>query len=316
MGILSHVAGVVARWRVRQPPPADARASIRRVRCRSPEDRERPVSRLGRPTGSRLPSNPPPPDWQSAPQQPQAPAPGGWQAAPQAPRPPTAPPPPAAPAWQSAPQQPTPPPAASWQSAPKAPQPLNVPPPPPPSWTANLTSTVPTPGPAGFVYADVPNRTIAMIIDVIAMFFVTVIVGIVAVGIFGSTGDFQNQPSTLAALASAIIGYGIWFAYFAGLWVTQRGTLGMRVLGMQIGDQADGRALTWKQGAIRFGVMFGPQIAVAILASFITGAGLLGWVGFIWLIYVLYSISSSPTKQGIHDTYAGSMVVKSARRAG
>ncbi len=265
-------------------------------------------------------SGPPPgpPDWQSAPQPPvPPPAPAGWQSAPQTPTPPAAPPPAAPASWQSAPQQPkAPPAAASWQSAPKAPQPPNVPPPPPPSWTANLTSTVPTPGPAGFVYADVPNRTIAMIIDVVAMFFVLLVVGVIAVGIFGYTGDFQQTPSMLATLASAIIGYGIWFAYFGGLWVLQRGTLGMRLLGMQIGDQADGRALTWKQGAIRFGVMFGPQIVVAILSAFVSGAGLLGWVGFIWLIYVLYSISSSPTKQGIHDKYAGSMVVKAARRAG
>jgi uncharacterized RDD family membrane protein YckC len=39
-------------------------------------------------------------------------------------------------------------------------------------------------------------------------------------------------------------------------------------------------------------------------------------VSFLWLFYVLYSISSSPTKQGIHDKYAKTMIVKTARRAG
>jgi uncharacterized RDD family membrane protein YckC len=191
-----------------------------------------------------------------------------------------------------------------------------VPPPPPPSWTANLTSTVPVPGPAGFVYADLPNRSIAMVIDVIAMFFVYVIVGIIAVAIFGTSGDFIQSPSTLSLIVQAVISYAIWFAYFAGMWVTQRGTLGMKVLGMQIGDQADGRTLTWGQGTTRFAVMFGPQIVIGILTAFIASAGVLGWIGFLWFIYVLYSIASSPTKQGIHDKYAKTMVVKTARRAG
>lgn len=272
----------------------------------------------GPPDWQSAPKAPQPASWQSAPPPPEAPgapASGGWQSAPQAPTPPAAPPP-AAPAWQSAPQPPQPPAAASWQSAPRPPVAPNVPPPPPPSWTANLTSTVPVPGPAGFVYADLPNRSIAMVIDVIAMFFVYVIVGIIAVAIFGTSGDFIQSPSTLSLIVQAVISYAIWFAYFAGLWVTQRGTLGMRVLGMQIGDQGDGRTLTWNQGTMRFAVMFGPQIVIGILTAFIPGAGVLAWIGFLWFIYVLYSIASSPTKQGIHDKYAKSMVVKTARRAG
>ena len=58
------------------------------------------------------------------------------------------------------------------------------------------------------------------------------------------------------------------------------------------------------------------QIVIGILTAFVSGAGVLGWIGFLWFIYVLYSIASSPTKQGIHDKYATSMVVKTARRAG
>jgi uncharacterized RDD family membrane protein YckC len=191
-----------------------------------------------------------------------------------------------------------------------------VPPPPPPSWSANLTSTVPTPGPAGYVYADVPNRSIAMVIDVIAMFFVYLIVGIITVAIFGTSGDFIQSPSTLSLLFQAVLSYAIWFAYFGGLWVTQRGTLGMKVLGMQIGDESNGRTITWNQAVVRFLGLFGVIIVVNILVSFVPSLGILGLVSFLWLFYVLYSISSSPTKQGIHDKYAKTMIVKTARRAG
>ena len=185
MGILRHVAGVVAgdasarpRSRTLVHPSGECDVAVRRTgSVRSAAW----AARLA--VGSR--SNAAAPGWQSAPQEPQAPAAGGWQSAPQAPKPPSAPPPPAAPSWQSAPQQPTPPAPAAWQSAPKAPQPPNVPPPPPPSWTANLTSTAPTPGPAGFVYADVPNRVVAYIIDAIILGLIGVLVSIVLGGAFG-----------------------------------------------------------------------------------------------------------------------------------
>jgi len=194
--------------------------------------------------------------------------------------------------------------------------PPNVPPPPPPSWSANLTSTVPTPGPAGFVYADVPNRSIAMIIDVVAMAFVYIVIGIITLGLFGTRGDFIESPSVLSLLVQSVISYAIWAAYFISLWTAQRGTLGMKMLGMQIGDASDGRKLTTSQAFTRFAVLFGPQIVIGILTSFIPGLGLVGLIGLVWLIYVLVSISQSPTKQGIHDKYARTMVVKSARRAG
>lgn len=272
----------------------------------------------GPPDWQSAPKAPQPAGWQSAPQPPVAPgaAPSGsWQSAPQAPTPPAAPPPPPA-SWQSAPQPPQPPAAASWQSAPKPPVAPNVPPPQPPSWTANLTSTVPTPGPSGFVYADVPNRSIAMVIDVIAMFFVYLIVGIIAVAIFGTSGDFVQSASTVSLLVQSVISFLIWFAYFGGLWVKRRGTLGMSVLGMQIGDAVDGRTLTWNQAVTRFLGLFGVIIVVNILVAFVPSLGILGLLSFFWFIYVLYSISSSPTKQGIHDKYAKTMVVKTARRAG
>ena len=276
------------------------------------------MSQSGGPGSGQTPSGPP--GWQSAPQQPQAPppaAPASWQSAPQPPGPATAPPPPqAAPSWQSPPQQPQAPSAASWQAAPRPPVPPNVPPPPPPSWSANLTSTVPTPGPAGFVYADVPNRSIAMVIDIIAMAVVYFIIGIITLGLFGSSGDFVQTPSVTSLLVQSVISYAIWAAYFIYLWTAQRGTLGMRMLGMQIGDESDGRALTVNQAVTRFAVLFGPQIVIGILTSCIPSLGLVGLIGLVWLIYVLVSISQSPTKQGIHDKYARTMVVKSARRAG
>jgi uncharacterized RDD family membrane protein YckC len=182
-----------------------------------------------------------------------------------------------------------------------------------PAWTANLTSQAPVAGPAGYFYADVPNRAIAMIIDVIAMLIVFFVIGVIAVAIFGVNAFGVSVATTTSLLFQAVISYAIWAVYFIYTWVAMRGTPGMKLLGMQIGHEADGRTLTYQQAAVRFAVLFGPQIVIGLLAALVPSLGALGLLSFIWLIVVLVTMAQSPTKQGIHDKYAQSMVVKAAR---
>ena len=218
-------------------------------------------------------------------------------------QPPAQPQPPAQ-SWQAQPQQPAPPPPAGGM-APGGGQ---------PEWMANLTSQQPVAGPAGYFYADVPNRSIAMVIDVVAMVVVYFIIGVVTIAIFGTQLGFGiTVVSTTALLAQWLIGQLIWAGYFIYTWVAMRGTIGMRLLGIQIGHETEGRNLTYEQAAWRFGVLFGPNIVLGLLAAFVPGLGVLGFLGLAWLIYVVVTIAQSPTKQGIHDKYGHSMVVKAAR---
>ena len=233
---------------------------------------------------------------------------------PSAPRDPNAPPPQTPEGEMPRPPE-TAPPAQSWQSQP-------APPPPPgattstqPEWMANLTSKQVVPGPAGLFYADVPNRAIAMVIDVIGIFVVYFIVGVITVAIFGFNAGFLQIPTTTSLLAQQIISTLLWGAYFLYTWVNMRGTLGMKALGLQIGHETDGRTLTYEQALWRFGVLFGPQIVIGLLAALVPALGILSLLSFVWLIYVLVTIAQSPTKQGIHDKYAHSMVVKAGRSA-
>lgn len=276
------------------------------------------MSQSGGPGSGQPPSGPP--DWQSAPQPPQSPA--SWQSPPQAPTPPAAPQAPA-PAWQSPPQQPQAPAAASWQSAPRAPVPPNVPPPPPPSWTANLTSTAPVPGPAGFVYADVPNRIVAYIIDSIILFIIGI--GTAAI-IGGALGGVTNISTTTdgssieinygASIVVALIGLAISAGYFIFMWSSQRATVGMKVLGLQIGTQDDGRTITTMAAFNRWLIIGIPGILAQFTGYLSAGLGfILGLVGIVWLIALLVSIAQSPTKQGYHDRYARTIMVKAVRRA-
>jgi uncharacterized RDD family membrane protein YckC len=183
-----------------------------------------------------------------------------------------------------------------------------------PTWTAGLTDQRPVPGPAGLFYADVPNRSIAMVIDVIAMVVVYFIIGIITLAIFGTNVGFGiTVASTTALLAQWLLGQLVWAAYFILLWTRMRGTLGMKALGLQIGHEQDGRTITLEQAAWRYGVLFGPNLVLGLLGALVPGLGVLGFLGLIWLIYVLVTMAQSPTKQGIHDKYAHTMVVKAGR---
>ncbi|HVM31280.1 MAG TPA: RDD family protein [Candidatus Limnocylindrales bacterium] len=176
---------------------------------------------------------------------------------------------------------------------------------------SSLTDTRPVAGPAGFFYADVPNRVIAMVIDVIGIIVIqAVLVGILAGGAM-FTGGF-----TAMFIVANLVAYALWAAYFIYTWSTMRGTLGMKVLGLQVGHQADGRNLTYQQSAIRFAVLFGPQIVIGLLGALVPALAGLGLLSFVWLVVILVTMAQSPTKQGLHDRYSESMVVKAGRAVG
>ncbi|MEO7118012.1 MAG: RDD family protein, partial [Candidatus Limnocylindrales bacterium] len=106
-------------------------------------------------------------------------------------------------------------------------------------------------------------------------------------------------------------------AYFIYMWVNMRATMGMRLLGMQIGHESDGRTITYQQAALRFAVMWGPYYLAGLLAAFALGLALLTYlVAIAWGIVLIVTTAQSPTKQGLHDKYAQTMVVKAARAAG
>ncbi len=197
------------------------------------------------------------------------------------------------------PPAPTPPPAAGW-----------APPPPPVA------------GPAGLVYADVPNRAIAYIIDAIILGIINIIVSSVldAVGLrawtinTGATniGNILSY-NPIVGVVQAAINTAISAGYFIYTWRTMRGSLGQKVLGMQVGNAADGATLTMDQ-AIKRWIALGAPFGIAQALNPLPGLGILiGLAALAWFIALLYTTAKSPTKQGIHDKYAGTIVAKAAR---
>jgi uncharacterized RDD family membrane protein YckC len=87
----------------------------------------------------------------------------------------------------------------------------------------------------------------------------------------------------------------------------------MRVLGMQVGNAFDGKTLTMEQAAKRYIALWGPSTLSGALNS-VSGIGsIISLIVFVYLIYLLYTTAKSPTKQGFHDKYANTVVVKAAR---
>jgi uncharacterized RDD family membrane protein YckC len=192
------------------------------------------------------------------------------------------------------------------------------------SFAQSLTSTAAVPGPPGFYYADVPNRIIAYVIDVILLSVIGIVLAFVLGGLFGglttAAGALDSAGGELnlgAFLVVSIAQLAISLGYFGYSWTAARGTPGMKLLGLQIGDESDGHSIDWNQAIIRWLIIGIPSI----LATFTSYASstlslVFSIIGVAWLIVLLYSIAQSPTKQGLHDRYARTILVKAGRRAG
>jgi uncharacterized RDD family membrane protein YckC len=171
------------------------------------------------------------------------------------------------------------------------------------------------PGPAGFFYADVPNRIIAYLIDLIVLLIINIVVGIVLAAIIGATVS-NGQLNVLSFVVLGFASLGVSAAYFVYMWSSQRGTVGMKLLGLQIGHERDGRSIDTGQGLIRW-LILGIPSSLSTFAAYVPSelGQVLSLIGLVWLVVLLYSITSSPTKQGFHDRYAHTIMVKAGRRA-
>jgi uncharacterized RDD family membrane protein YckC len=178
--------------------------------------------------------------------------------------------------------------------------------------TAPIPSAPPPPSAptSGLVYADVPNRVIAFIIDAIILFVLLLIVG----AILGAIGLATGAGATfVSSIVYALIGLAVGAGYFIYTWTSMRATLGMRALGMQIGNAGDGKTLTMEQAVRRYGALAGPGIVAQAFAGISVIGAVLSLLSLAWVIYLLYTTANSPTKQGWHDVFANTQVVKAAK---
>jgi uncharacterized RDD family membrane protein YckC len=200
-------------------------------------------------------------------------------------------------------QDQTPPPPGAWQAPPAPPAGWQAPPIAPASWAPPPTQ----PGPAaGIVYAGFGVRLVAYILDGILLAIVESILGAIVVGASLTSGTLGY--GSLVALA--VINLVLSGAYFIYTWTRMRASPGDRLLGLMVLNSADGSALTVNQAALRWVLLAGPG-ALATLGSYGFGVGaLISLLVLAWYIYLAWSTATDPKRQGFHDKYVNSVVVK------
>jgi uncharacterized RDD family membrane protein YckC len=161
-------------------------------------------------------------------------------------------------------------------------------------------------GPApGVVYADIVTRIIALVIDSIILFVPYIVVATILIFL----------PGIIGWLLPAII-YIAWSGgYFVYTWTKMRASYGQKFMKLETVSAADGSTLTQERAIRRWAFLYGPQ---AIATVFSYGGGLyIGMLGSLisllalgYAIYLLYTTSQSPKRQGFHDVQAGTVVVK------
>ena len=175
----------------------------------------------------------------------------------------------------------------------------------------------------GRYYADVPNRTAALLVDLILLTVAVFVAATIVSVLIGPAVKFNTSASTVGdaltldrgiATVDAVLSLLISAAYFAGTWVVLGASPGQRLLGMQVGTEADGTALTTRQALARWALLGAPFGISALVTTAFSGLGhtILDLAMVAWYALLLVTTSRSPTKQGLHDRVAGSVVAKEA----
>jgi uncharacterized RDD family membrane protein YckC len=204
-----------------------------------------------------------------------------------------------------APQAPVPPaPVAPAPPAPQAGGSWNAPPPTAAPGGFQTQAVAAEAGPApGIVYADLMNRIIALVIDGVILWVINVVLivigGIFAVALGGLGLIMTLFFGLIYAFVSAI--------YFVYGWTRMRASFGQKFLNLETVNAGDGATLTQNQAIRRWAFLWGPFALAAIIP--IVGF-FLNFFAFLYALYLLYTTSQSPKRQGFHDLQAGTVVVK------
>ncbi|HXG40391.1 MAG TPA: RDD family protein [Candidatus Limnocylindrales bacterium] len=182
-------------------------------------------------------------------------------------------------------------------------------PPQPSGW-----STPPiAPGPApGVAYADLVPRVVAFIIDAIILGFGYAIVWTVFLTTIFFAGGFGGL--LVGILVSGLVFILASAAYFVYTWTRLRASPGQRVLGLETVNATDGATLTQDQAIRRWLYLFGPSALATILSVAGPALGaistLVSLAALGYAIYLLYTASQDPKRQGFHDKQANTVVVR------
>ena len=154
-------------------------------------------------------------------------------------------------------------------------------------------------GPApGIAYAELVERIIALIIDAV----IIGIIGFIVTGIVGIIGG-----GLIFLLLGGLINAAISLTYFVYTWTTMRASPGQKILNLETVNAADGATLVQRQAVLRWLWLWGPQAIIGVIPF----VALFAWpLEVLYGIFLLYTASQSPKRQGYHDVQSNSVVIK------
>lgn len=172
-------------------------------------------------------------------------------------------------------------------------------------WVTPPPKPVPTGNP-GWVIASIGVRLVALFIDgILGGILILTVIGII-VAVYPDI----TRGGVAVTIAYSIAVTGFYFLYFVGFWTSKgKATIGMRILKLQVANAVDGKRLAIGPAIIRW-------LAIGYIFSLVSiipiAAELSGFANFIWAIVLLVTAASHPLHQGMHDRWAGSVVVRPA----
>jgi uncharacterized RDD family membrane protein YckC len=175
-------------------------------------------------------------------------------------------------------------------------------------WRPAAVAAGPT---AGIAYADLGIRLGAYIIDGFILAIATVLVYTILAAFLLFGGGFGGL--LIFAVIAGAVSLGISAVYFIYTWTTMKASPGQRMLGLMTVSEVDGAALSQNAAITRWALLSGPWI-LSLVVNRVFATNLLGLLvsiaGLAWTIYLLYTTANDPKRQGFHDKYAKSVVVK------
>jgi uncharacterized RDD family membrane protein YckC len=177
----------------------------------------------------------------------------------------------------------------------------------------------------GYVIAGVGARFVAWLIDVLLAGVIPIALSLAIVDWNAIIRDAIDQarldpsgritsftyeiPITLDYILLTLIGLGVQFLYFVGFWTSGlRATPGMIGLKMRVVDAESGSTLSIAQAAKRW-IALGWPLGLLVLIPVLQNSASL--IQFAWVIVLFFTTVLNERKQGLHDRFANSLVVRS-----
>jgi uncharacterized RDD family membrane protein YckC len=163
--------------------------------------------------------------------------------------------------------------------------------------------------PPGLVFSDTPSRLVAYLLDSIV---IAVLFSVPLALLGGYDFAYPDFPDRNVMIVGALISLSLQVIFFVWFWSGgRRATPGQRVMRIQVANAFDGQPLSLRQAVKRW-IGLGFWINFPLVLPYMVHAIASTVIAAIWWLVLLITTAASPTKQGLHDRFAGSALVRPA----